>query len=150
MPSTRFSLQRVLEYRQGVVDRLQLELGALQADQARATEHLATLRTAERVTLDELGELQRGVLDMAQVTRLTDELDVLLGWIAGQAAVVQELEEQATALRTRVLAAAQDVKALEKLRDRKGDEHTQELRRLERIETSEIAALQHRRQMVAL
>jgi len=89
------------------------------------------------------------VLDLAEVARLSDELDRLRERLAVQAAVVRRRRAHCDETRSRVLAATKDVKALEKLQERKQAEHTQELRRLERIETSEAAAEQRRRQVLA-
>ncbi len=149
MTPGNFALQRVLDYRRHVADRLQLELSAALMDLARAEDEMAALRAAERDTVARLAEQQQGVLDLAAVARLSDELDRLRERLAVQAAVVRRRRAHCDETRSRVLAATKDVKALEKLQERKQAEHTQELRRLERIETSEVAAEQRRRQVLA-
>jgi flagellar protein FliJ len=145
MAKHNFRLQSVLDYRQTLVDRMRLDLAALQARVQEEVVRLEGFRASERRTLEEVAVEQQRVLDLPRVIQLTEHLDVMNGRIAEQSRVVDSLHREFDRLQESFLTLVKDVKVLEKLRDRQVEEHALEERRLERVEASEIAATQYRR-----
>ncbi|MCC7106575.1 MAG: flagellar export protein FliJ [Chloroflexi bacterium] len=145
MATPDFRLQSVLDYRQSLVDRSLMELAALQHRQAQEEQRLEALRTAERVACARLEMAHDDILDMPAIRQLNEHLTFLTTRIQQQQTVVQRLRGEVVQLQQALPDLAKDVKALEKLRERKLIEHARHERRLERIESGEIAADRFRR-----
>jgi flagellar export protein FliJ len=143
--TTEFRLQSILDFRTKLADRLRLELSALQVRCQEEEGRLDGLRLAEQAALTQLATPKDSALALHDVVQVTDHLDLLRERIADQAVVVRQLYAEADRQRERVVAASQEVKAMEKLRERHLQAAAQEDRRLERVEASEIAMLQFRR-----
>jgi flagellar export protein FliJ len=143
--ATEFRLQNILDFRTKLADRLRLELSALQLRCQDEEDRLEGLRLAEQAALTQLAAPKDTTLAMHDVVQVVEHLDVLRERIADQAAVVRQLAAEVDRQRERVVAATQEVKAMEKLRERHLAVVAQEDRRIERMEASEIAMLQFRR-----
>jgi flagellar export protein FliJ len=143
--ATEFRLQNILDFRTKLADRLRLELSALQLRCQDEEDRLEGLRLAEQAALAQLAAPKDTTLALHDVVQVVDHLDVLRERIADQAAVVRQLAAEVDRQRERVVAATQEVKAMEKLRERHLAVVAQEDRRIERMEASEIAMLQFRR-----
>ncbi|MBI3964352.1 MAG: flagellar export protein FliJ [Chloroflexi bacterium] len=139
-----FRLQSVLDYRQSLVDRATGELAHAQIVLSQAEERLSRLRHEERATMARLADQERSVLDLPQLLQLQEHLVVLSSRLVDQATAVAHAKAAADEQQARVLELTKDLKALEKLRDRKSEEWQQESRRLEQMEMNELAARQHR------
>ena len=150
MSAHRFRLQNVLDYRTSMVDRLKLELSAMQMRLQGEQERLATLGAAEQRAMADLAAQQAAVLDVPRLMQLTEHLHLMSLHIAEQRGVVERLQAETDTLQQSVVEHNQDVKALEKLRDRHGEEHQREEARQERIESSEVAMYQFRRAQATL
>jgi flagellar export protein FliJ len=145
MATPEFRLQSVLDYRQSLVDRSLMELAALQHRLVQEEQRLGMLRTAERVACARLELAHEDVLDVPAIRQLHEHLAFLTTRIQEQQTVVQRVRDEVVQLQQALPELAKDVKALEKLRERKLVEHTRHERRLERIEAGEIAADRFRR-----
>lgn len=147
MASSDFRLQSLLEYRRGLLDRARLDLASVQRREAAGRQQLDALRAAERAVLADLDAQQRvrGALDVPRVRQAHDHLQLLGGRIAAQEAALVRLEGEIAAARVKLTKLSQDLKALEKLRERHAAALALESVRRERLETSEMAATQHRR-----
>jgi flagellar export protein FliJ len=143
--ATEFRLQSILDFRTKLADRLRLELSALQVRCQEEEGRLDGLRLAEQAALTQLATPKDSALAMHDVVQVVEHLDLLRERIADQAVVVRQLAAEVDRQRERVLAATQEQKALEKLREHHVAAVAQEDRRLERLEASEIAMLQFRR-----
>jgi flagellar export protein FliJ len=132
--ATEFRLQSILDFRTKLADRLRLELSALQVRCQEEEGRLEGLRLAEQAALTQLATPKDSAIAMHDVVQVAD-----------QAVVVRQLHAEADRQRERVLAATQEVKAMEKLRERHLAAVAEEGKRLERIEATEIAMLQFRR-----
>ncbi|HLI26418.1 MAG TPA: flagellar FliJ family protein [Chloroflexota bacterium] len=177
MSSAPFRLQTVLDYRAHLVDRLRLELAALQHRQQEEAARLAALEAAERAALAQLraqqapspypvppsptGEGGAGeggppgasggtLLDLPRLMQLTEHLNVLAARIAAQRELLAQLAAEEAALLERIVAHQKDVKALEKLRERHLAECALSEARRERVESSELALRQYQRLRAAL
>lgn len=150
MGGFKFRLQSVLEYRHQLVERLQAEVYALQQRVRDEEARLSALQLAENRTLARLQQQRAGVIDMAETLHLTQHLDVLLQRIAEQRQVIELARVEADQRQQALVEANTELKAMEKLRDRQEDEFSTEVRRVEQIQTDEVAILQHRRLRAAL
>jgi flagellar export protein FliJ len=143
--ATEFRLQSILDFRTKLADRLRLELSALQGRCQEEEGRLEGLHLAEQAALTQLATPKDAALALHDVVQVVDHLDVLRERLADQAVVVRQLAAEVDRQRERVVAATQEVKAMEKLRERHVAVVAQEDRRLERVEASEVAMLQFRR-----
>jgi flagellar protein FliJ len=144
MATPRFKLQSVLDYRRNLVDNARLQLAGLEMRCADEDERLSQLRTSEREVIHEIHERQRNVVNVPDLMRLNEHLNVLAQRISNQWAAVQRLRTEIERARGVLLDLTKDMKALEKLQERQGEELAWETMRVERLETSEVAARRHR------
>lgn len=144
MTAPRFRLQAVLDYRRSLVDNARLQLAGLQLRCVDEEERLNTLRAHERHVIAEISERQRSVVSVPDVMRLNEHLNVLAQRISQQWAVVHRLRGDIERARGTLLDLTKDTKALEKLQERQAEEAAWETLRVERRETSEVAAQRHR------
>ena len=150
MAGFKFRLQSILDYRSGLVDRVRMEVGALQARQREEELVRERLRAVEGATFAALAELQvGGALDMAELNRLMEAADALATRIEEQGLVIERCRRETDEAQARLVELSKEAKALEKLRERQQDEYLQEDARRERAETSELASLRHRWMQVA-
>jgi flagellar export protein FliJ len=146
-----FRLQNVLDYRSGLADRAQQELGVLLAALREAEAILTALLDAEQRALHQLGVAHSTeALDLADITRLLEYGQVLAERIVEQHRHIEERRQDVSAQQQRVIALAKDARALEKLRERQLEEYQQDDNRREQSETSEIASTRHQRLQATL
>jgi flagellar export protein FliJ len=143
--ATEFRLQSILDFRTKLADRLRLELSALQVRCQEEEGRLEGLRLAEQAAITQLATPKDAAIAMHDVVQVVEHLDLLRERIADETVVVRQLQAEVDRQRERVLAATQEVKAMEKLRERHLAAVAEEGKRLERIEATEIAMLQFRR-----
>ena len=77
MPTSKFRLQSVLDYRQTLIDTARLELSGLHIRCAEEEALLWSLRASERQVIADLSEQQRVIVNMPDVMRLNEHLNVL-------------------------------------------------------------------------
>ncbi len=145
MASFSFKLQAVLDYRQSLVDRTRLELAAIQSRLRQDEDQLQRMKASEQAALRRVLEAQQQRLDVPLVISLMEHLHELTARIGQQVAVVERRRKEVNDVQQRMLEQLKEAKGLEKLRERQVEAHGQELRRLERAESSELAALRHQR-----
>lgn len=143
MASPRFRLQSVLDYRRNLVDNARLQLSGLQMRCGEEEERLNKLRANERVVIAELYEKQRVVVNVPDVMRLNEHLNVLGQHISNQWSAVQRLRADIERARGTLLELSKEMKALEKLKERQSEEVAWETMRGERVETGEVASRRH-------
>jgi flagellar FliJ protein len=143
MAAPRFRLQSVLDYRRSLVDNARLQLVGLQMRCAAEEERLNQLRASERRVITEIHDRQSGVVQVPEVMRLNEHLNVLAQRITERWSAIQRLQVEIERARGTLLDLTKDMKALEKLQERQAEEVAWETMRLERSETSEIAARRH-------
>jgi flagellar FliJ protein len=142
MPTFSFRLQKVLEYRQALVDRLSAELASLRRSHEQAESRLADLHCAERSALSQLGARREATLDIPEMIQTAGHLDSLRGQIAEQASVVHRISQEVNAMRSDLLEGAKNARTLQRLRDRQAEEHLQEARRQDGRDAGEVTAFQ--------
>lgn len=143
-----FGLQKVLEYRRALVERLRCELASLERSQEQALLLLTDLRQAERSALGQLARQPNAALNIPAMIHADGHLDALRAQIADQVSVVQRVGQQLDAARADLGELAKSAKVLETLRDRQAEDHRHATHRRDQAELGEVAALWHRRMQV--
>lgn len=141
----KFSLQPVLDYRASRVEALEIELAQIVRARGEAERALEALRALEQDLFVEIGRRQRGVLDLATLAAGRARLRRVQEDIHQQTQVVEHLRTQEEHKRAELIAAMQDEKILEKLKEREQARLEAELARLEGRERDEIYVTRHGR-----
>lgn len=134
-----FALESVLELKRRREEALLEELAKRVRAVNAAAQVLTDLREERRRVQIELRELLRGRVEVCRVRESQDYLAGVDGRILQQQAVVRRLNEEVKACRQRVIAATQERKALEKLRERQWQTYRQESLREEQTFLDELA-----------
>jgi flagellar export protein FliJ len=145
MSTTSFRLQRVLDYRRNTLDRLRLDLAVLEAGVRRECDVLASLRATEDALLHELHTHHGRPCTIDDIVRVSEQIERLRARIVDQIALLQRMDGEVEIVRGHLEATNKSMKTLEQLRERDAMASREEERRLERIETAEIAALHSQR-----
>lgn len=143
-----FRLQRVLDYRKAMLDRLWQELAAIEVRRQQEHAHVRDLQRAEADTLAALEQRHETGIGGKEVVQLAERLEMLQANIAERLSALRRLGSEADALHRKLEELDKRLKALEHLRDRELAEYRMEEQRVERAVTSEIAATFLRRQQV--
>jgi len=141
----RFSLQPVLDYRASVVEALEIALAQAVRAQAEAEARLAALEAQESGLIAEIARRQRGLLDLAALAAGRARLRRVQEQVRQQMEAVEHLRAQAAAKRAELVAALQDEKILEKLKEREQARLGVELARAEGRERDDLYVTRHRR-----
>jgi len=141
----RFSLQPVLDYRASVVEALEIALAQAVRAQAEAEARLAALEAQESGLIAEIARRQRGLLDLAALAAGRARLRRVQEQVRQQMEAVEHLRAQAAAKRAELVAALQDEKILEKLKEREQARLGAELARAEGRERDDLYVTRHRR-----
>ncbi len=141
----KFSLQPVLDYRASRVEALEIELAQIVRARNEAEKALEALRVMERTLFLEIGRRQRGTLDLAALAAGRARLRRIQEDIYQQTQVVDGLRTQEEHKRAELIAAMQDEKILEKLKEREQARLEAELARMEGRERDDIYVTRHGR-----
>ena len=146
MPRFTFRLQTVLEHKHRLEDLAQLEHARAQAAQSIEERSLAQLHDAEARGFAEL-ERQRfdGRLDIEALQLGMTYLDALKVQITRQAQVVARVRKATDAKREALVAAMQERKALERLREKQLKDFMLAQSRRELAEQDEMVVMRHAR-----
>lgn len=122
----QFRLQRVLKYRETIEDTRKKEFSEISRIYELEAEKLRSLREEQGEKLQELGELQRGILNLlvilfyhAYLARLRTEIDA-------QEKRVEEVRLEKEQKREALIQASKDKKVLERLRERELEAYQKE------------------------
>lgn len=140
-----FRLQSILDYRRSLVDQLRTELAGLQLKCQQEENEVAALEAAEWNAINALATTRQESVDMSQALQVEERLALVQKSIALQTEVVERIRAQIEGMREDLLELTKESKALEKLRERHQEEFVRDGQRLERIDTSDLGALQFRR-----
>ena len=150
MPRFTFRLQTVLEHKQRLEELAQLEHARAQAAQTVEECSLGQLHDAEARGFAEL-ERQRfdGRLDIEALQLGMTYLDALKVQITRQAQIVARVRKATEAKRDALVAAMQERKALERLREKQLKDFMLAQSRRELAEQDEMVVMRHSRRTVA-
>lgn len=142
----RFRLQPVLNYRQSLEDALQLELARLQIEEQAARAQLEILRTESSHSMEEIRSLQLLPRpDIGAIQQGFVYLGALGAAIEHQVVLVLAATERLEAKRRAVIAAMQDRKVLEKLKQRHDRAYAEWATQVEARELDDMVTVRYRR-----
>lgn len=141
-----FSLESVLDLKRRREEALLEELAKRVRSANAAEEALKELREQRRRAQAEWRKLLRGRIEVEKVRSAQDYVAWLDGRIERQRTVVQRLQDEVRLCRQQVVAASQERKALERLRERQWEAHQREYRREEQAFLDELATQGYARQ----
>ncbi len=137
-----FNLEKVLKLRQHQEHEREVELGEIISRCVQAQKEIRRLQEEKQRVLGGRSFTNQGVAGYAAVEAYGQRLE---REIQEQRRTLQEHEEERNEAQKRFLEASRRRKVLEKLKEKKQERHSQELRREEQQELDEIGAqLQYR------
>jgi flagellar protein FliJ len=144
-----FRLQTVLDHKKRLEELAQVEHARAQAAQVREEGALQSLTDAESNGFAEL-ERQRhtGRLDIESLQLGMAYLDALKVQIQRQEQVVHRVRRATAARRDQLVAAVQERKTLERLREKQHQEFLAEEARREATALDDLVIMRHTRQMI--
>lgn len=138
-----FKLQKLLEYRRGIEDKLLGELAAIRAEHEREMIMLQQM-TKERNSFREKMKHQLSKGSAEDIMQAYHYLNELSRRLEGQKITLRQVGEQRDNKTSQVVEAAKDRKALERLREHKRAEYRRELEADEQKFLDDIACIRHR------
>jgi len=129
----KFSLEAVLSLREQKLEALKEELASLKATLAEEEKELEGLRGRRRHYLEELRAKQKEGLSPPDILRYEDFLSDLEDRIHLQRKRVDHLKRQLEQKRQEVILASQELKTVERLKEKRLAEFLKEIRRQEGI-----------------
>lgn len=144
MKKFQFDLQKLLEYRKTVEEKLLSELSAMRMEKERQIIRLQNLHgTVDMFQQRMKGNLANGTPDEIRedFSYLTD-LNCL---IESQVIVISRLSDKIQRKTADVVSASKEVKALERLKERKNREYKKELEEQEQKFLDELASIRFSR-----
>ncbi len=141
-----FSLDAVLDLKRRREEVLLEELAKRVRAATAAEEVLKGLRVERRRAQGELRQLLRGRVEVDRVRETQEYVSGLDGRIELQARELHRRNEEVKACRRQVVAAAQERKTLERLRERQWEAYQKEYRREEQAFLDEVATQEYARQ----
>lgn len=144
----QFRLQRVLKYRETIEDTRKKEFAEISRIYELEAEKLRSLQEEQSEKLQELGELQRGILNLLVILFYHAYLGRLRTEIDAQAKRVEEVRLEKEQKREALIQASKDKKVLERLRERELEAYQKEEDRklqifMDEIGTSKAAREKH-------
>ena len=148
MKAFRFSLQRVFNYRETVEEALLGELAEIRNAYDREMNRLTEIVNTRQLFSDAMkSELACG--DPEYIRRAYHFLEDLSRQVHTQETAVKKLAQKKETKTAQVVEASKDRKVLEKLRDYKAQEHTQQSLREEQGFLDDLAGIGHQRKRQA-
>lgn len=113
-----FPLQVVLDYRDRLVDALEIEMSCLLNARQRAQDLLYALKGELASLFNELRCSQTGDLDLVKIGQLRANIEYVDDYIARQEGEIARLDQQIEAKRQELIKARQDEEMLEILKEK--------------------------------
>lgn len=144
MRKFRFNLQRVLDYRETIEEKLLTELAAIRSQRDQELARLVEFTHARDLFREKMRrELAEGSSD--DIKQAHRYLSQLMREVRIQDALVRRITERKDEKTAEVIEAAKDRKVLERLRDYKLLEHRREGETHEQKFLDDVASIRHNR-----
>ena len=144
MRKFKFNLQRVLDYRESIEDKLLMELVVARARHDQEISKLADItRRRNRYRRRMRDQMSSG--DAEAIRCAQHYMEDLVSQIKAQQVAVMDAEEIRDRKTQEVIEASKDRKALERLRDYRLVEHTSEMRSLEQKFLDDVTSIRSNR-----
>ena len=140
MKKFRFSLETVLDYKQQVLESLQIEHAAIQAKVRAQEERLRGLEEQHWELDAEFSQRKLEGIAILDAMKYEQYLRATERAIEEAEAVLEDLREQEEAKRSEVVEAKKDTSSIEKLRERKLDGYNKALRKSEEAMIDELVS----------
>jgi flagellar FliJ protein len=114
----RFSLQTVLEYRENIVEALEIEMSCLLTARQQAQQILDALSAKLQGLYSQLRQTQIGEMDLVKNANLRQNIDYVDDCIEQQEQEIARLDERIEAKRQELIKAKQDEEMLENLKEK--------------------------------
>lgn len=148
MRKFRFNLQRLLDYRESIEEKLLAELAAVRAQYDREVETLAAAKSL-CVSYRENMRTQLSIGSVEDIKAAHRYLNELIRQVKAQEIKVRQVEVLKDKKTAEVVEAAKDRKVLERLREYKVLEHRKEADSLEQKFLDDVASIRHNRTAVS-
>jgi len=143
MRKFRFSLQAPLDHARHVAEQIELELAQLRRRLQMERDKLNSYLRRRLEQQNSLARESRGKLDLEQVRRRQRHIDALGEAVERQKLVAVAAQQAAERKREELVAAMKRRKTLERLHDRRAEEHRREMERVEQKFLDDIAVTRH-------
>lgn len=140
MKKFRFSLETVLDYKQQVLESLQIEHAAIQAKVRAQEERLRGLEEQHWELDAEFSQRKLEGIAILDAMKYEQYLRATERAIEEAEAVLEDLREQEEAKRSEVVEAKKETSSIEKLRERKLDGYNKALRKSEEAMIDELVS----------
>jgi len=145
MRKFKFKLQPVLKHRQKKEDILKKELAEIRQLYEKEKQLLEQLKSKLAELQEELRVKQCSSVDASDIAVCSNYIDRVQREIETQVSRVADIAKEVIKAQERLMQASRDKKVLEKLHDKKYEEHKQESERIEQGLIDEIATVRHGR-----
>ena len=143
MKKFNFDLQGVLEIKEKLEGQAKINFGIararLTAEENKRDEILAR-KEEYRARLE---KLVNGDLDVTEIGRCSDAIDIIDEQLSNQEMMVKRAEKQLELMRTRLNTVVMERKTIEKLREKRFAEYLQEYNDEERKQVDELVSYRH-------
>lgn len=143
MTKFEFELQGVLEIKQKLEGQAKVNFGVARAKLIAEENKLEEIIRRREDYRDRLTKSMTGSINLAEVNRLNDAIDILEEQESMQKMAVSRAEKQADLMRTRLNAVMMERKTIEKLREKRFEEYLQEYNAEERKAVDELVSYRH-------
>lgn len=141
MKRFQFRLQAALDLRRRREEQLRGELAQIQGRRAQEMERLNALLISRDDAMERATDTRTGRADLERLRDFERRLTVFEDAIAGQRELLDLIQRELDRKVAEVVAATQETRALEKLRERRQEEYRQEELREEQGFLDELASI---------
>ncbi len=138
-----FELQGVLDIKQKLEGQAKINFGVARAKLTAEEEKRDAIKVRIDEYRDRLSSLVNGKLNLVELGRCEDAIDILGEQLSQQEMAVRRAEKQVELMRTRLNAIVMERKTIEKLREKRFEEYMQEYNAEERKQVDELISYRH-------
>lgn len=138
-----FELQGVLDIKQKLEGQAKINFGVARSKLTAEEEKRDAILLRREEYRERLAKAMSGSLDLREIGRCEDAVDILDEQLSHQELVVKRAEKQVELMRTRLNAVVMERKTIEKLREKRFEEYIREYNAEERKQVDELVSYRH-------